>query len=242
MTQQDEYFAKLANERADLLLHEDSYYQSLATPLKSAQAIKAEERAQLCEFLQFKETRDLLDNAERLIRAQLGELIPKEEFEAAIAQFDHIPDSCVKNLEEIAQHPSEKPVFLQTIFGFSDATLVHCYTLARELATKKSYADAIAILVFLEMMAPYVSSYWQAHGLCLYSIGNYADALVVFHVAKAIDAEDPAPVYWLVQSYLALNEKPLAQQELQELKALIPQLDKEAQARWQGKLTKLRAF
>jgi hypothetical protein len=241
---EDTYFKELAEIQADKLLHEDSYYEKLATPLKSAQALKAEERQQLCEYLQFKEIRLQLETAEKLIREHLKQCVSQEKYESAVKQFDDIPYTFQKNLEEYANKETnsdsenEKPIFLQDLCGFTDDTLIDCYKVAQELVNKKEYENACAILVFLTLMAPYVSSYWFAHGLCKQVLNKHQEAIEAFLVSDVIQPENPDIIYALAKSYQLIGETDRADHTIHQLKELTSHLSKEEKMAWEDKIRK----
>lgn len=238
MNQIDKCFEDLANSNVDKLLHDDSYYQGLATPLRSSEAIKAQERKNLVELLQFKTARLQMQAAEELIRTMLASHISQREWNAVISELDRAPLHFLEEMEKLAED-SDVMILPQNLFGISNESLIHFYNLAIELFNKKEFEKAIAILVFLEVLTPNISSFWLAHGICLQSMQHYSEGIKLFEAAKQLDANDPSPSFHTIECHLALHEKDKARVEHDRLKQIIDHLDNEKKSEWSEKAKKL---
>ena len=131
-------------------------------------------------------------------------------------------------------------IFPQELLGLSDDCLMHFYAVATDLVEKKDYEGAIAILTWLEMLAPYVSSFWLAHGLCLQMLNKHDEAIESLLIAKQFSLEDPTIIFNLYKSYSASKMHDLAKSEMKLLNALIMQLTPLEQSAWRDKINNLR--
>jgi tetratricopeptide (TPR) repeat protein len=231
MNEEDHYFEELSNSIVDSFLHDDNYYECLATPLKPAKVIKMQERRELANALQFKAIRSQMKTAEELLRINLKNLVSEADFYSIITELDRAPthfeekiSSLKKEEEEKEKEEEEKVISLQELFGFSNETLMHFYELVCSLVAQNEFEKANAILVFLEMLAPHISSYWIAHGVNLQAMQKYLEAIEVFSLAKSLDPKDPEPSFSSLECYLALNEKEKAKFEKETLTTIISEI------------------
>jgi len=222
---------------AEDLLHEDSYYEYLATPLKSAKLMKMQEKQELVEFLQFKPLHSNLQGAEELIRSTLSGLVSDVEYQRVIVELNDAVSHYFEKIDSLQQEESglsESAISQQNLFGISDDTLMHVYTLMTDFVKKNEFEKAISLLIFLEVLAPYVSSYWVAHGVCLQALQKDSEALQVFEVAKLIDPGDPEAYFYSIECYKALHEKDRAKDEIAALMEVVERLEGDKKVEWRN--------
>lgn len=218
MSKDDLIIDELVDSQVEALLEEDSYYQMYATPLKPANQVKEEHRKQLKELVSLNDMRSQLDKAQSLILSLMPHFVPPEEFSKIQNEIESAPEHFMQHLQ--AEGDAEKIFLLQTIFGFSNETLISIYKLAADLFQKGHFEDALAIFTFLSTMAPHVTSYWVAQGVCLQSLNRNEEAIVAFTAAKLLNPSDPVPLSHLIECYLSLKDHEKAKMEQEELKAI----------------------
>lgn len=209
----EEYATAMANEK----LEEDSYYEALSTPLKSAKAIKEEHFQSLKKSFEFKELRNHIAKAEELIRnGEMISLFGEARYQEIIQQLDNIKDNIDNYYEE---NPESSEDILQKISNIPDETLINIYEFTLEFINKKSYEEAISLLTYLSLFAPDIPSFWLSLGFCLQSLGRDQEALKVFDSLKA-SYENPKPYLYSAISHFKLNQKDLAKIDLQKANEL----------------------
>ena len=241
MLKKDSFLNSLIEEEVDTLLEHDSYYQFLSTPIKPASVLKQQHRRQLVEFFKLTDLHAQLNTAQSLILKGLPDLISSQDFAKVKDEIDKCTDhffSFVQMQEEEDEKP-ENPVLLQEMFGFSNETLLHVYDYGANLLEKGSIQDARVIFTFLTTLAPNVSSYWIGLGVCLQELNNQVDAIIAFGAANFLEPMDPAPLFYILECYVALKENDKAKLEVDELKKVIPSLEKDERTIWVQKINNL---
>lgn len=222
-------FDQILESHLGLFFQNDSDYEYFATSLKPAKVIKQEHVNQIKEFFKLSELQTEFDKATALILNLIPDPKIKEEFANCETHF-------LESLESIGD-TGNKPLILQEMFGFSDETLIKIYTFVTQLIEKSNFKDAFTLLVFLTTLAPFVPSYWLAEGICLQELKRHAEAVEVFNGVKLLNAKDPAPIAYLIESYLALNEQDKAKEELNQLKQMMPGYEAADKNRWENSIT-----
>jgi len=233
---------ELIDKEVDTLLEKDAFYQLLSTPIKPASVIKQQHRRHLVEFFKLTDLHTQLDAAQSLILNGLPNLISSLDFSKVKDEFDKSSDhffSFVEMQEEEEDEKPENPVLLQEMFGFSNETLLHVYALGTNLVEKSNIADARVLFTFLTTLAPHVSSYWIALGVSLQELNKKEDATISFGAANFLEPMDPAPLFYILECYLDLKEKDKAKLEVDELKKVLPGLEKDERAMWVQKINNL---
>ncbi len=220
-SQLDILYNELVESEVDQFLEEDAFYQTFATPLKSASVIKQEHRKQMVEYLKMNDLRNRLTKAEQWIREQLPNVISPEEYEKVKNELDNSG----KHFEDYAEAPhdeeSDKPVLLQQIFGISDSSLVLIYQLAHKFVADKQYENALDVLVFLVTLAPDSPAFWLALGVCMQALETHQDAIVMFDIAKTLNPTDPSPCIYAAESYLKMGDKDKAKEEIATVESIL---------------------
>ena len=230
---------ELVESQVNSLIQDDSYYQGIATPLKPAAAFKREHRKQLEDFFKLNGLRKQFEEAPNIILDYLPELVNPLEFSRVKTELDQSSENFMKYFETEGDQPSEKPVLFQEMFGFSDDTLLNVYALGVDLVRKKDYERANALFVFLSTLAPHVTSYWIAQGVCLQSLNRHEDAVTIFNTAKILNPLDPSISAYTIESYLVLKENDKAKLELDVLKEVTKFLSGDEKVKWETKIIEL---
>lgn len=208
-------FNEIIDQKVDNLLQNDAYYQQMATPLKSAAILKQEHRRQLVEFLKMERLGSHLAHAEKLIQEHLPHLISHHKFEKVKKEMDHSAEHLVTYLQSIQESKEqENNILFQDMCGVSDETLKEVYRLAEHFVKDKHYVDAQHILVWLIILAPDISGFWLALGICLQSQGIDNEAIEVFELAKKLNPDEPASYVYKAESLIKLKEKDKAREEI----------------------------
>jgi len=237
----DAYLKELIAENVENFLHEDAYYEKLATPLKPAALIKEEERRNLTEKFELKEVREHITNAAVLLLSELpkSHFFSKEECEKITSEFENAPNYFMEKGSKLEPEGEDAIVGWQKLFGFSDDTLLHAYTYANDLAEKGQYSEAISVLVFLEMMAPHVASFWLAHAMCLQAEDLHSEALPLLTLVKQIEPEDPLASYHMIQTLKALKEEGRAKEEKHVLMGIVSKMSGDDKMTWEDQVRKI---
>lgn len=218
MSKDDLIIDELVASQVESMLEDDYYYELHATPLKPGSRVKEEHRKQLKELLSLNDLRSQLDKAQSLILSQMPHFVPPEEFSKIQTEIQNAPEHFINYLQ--SEGDAEKIVLLQALFGFSNETLISAYRLAADLVEKGHMEDALAIFTFLSTMAPHVTSYWIAQGVCLQSLNRNEEAIAAFTAANLLNPTDPVPLTHLVECHLSLKDHEKAKMVQEELKAL----------------------
>lgn len=242
MSELDKILDELVESQVESLIQDDSYYQFLSTPLKPASSIKQQHRKELVDFFKLTELRSQLDLAQDLILGALPDLISPQQFTKVKNEMDassaHFIQFIQSHTEEDEEN-KEKPILFQEMFGFSDETLLHVYDLGVSLIGKGKIQDASVVFIFLTTLAPHVSSYWIALGVCYQELNRYQEAIMAFSAAKFLKPMDPASSFYIIESYLALKETEKAKNEIGELKNILTNLEDEDKKTWEQKIKSL---
>lgn len=226
----------LIESQVENLIQEDSYYQLLATPLKSADSIKKEHKRQLIDFFKLTELRKQLETAPDLILNQLPDFTSKEEFDKIKSELDKSGDHFIHYIQNLNENESDKPILFQEIFGLSDETLLKIYELGADFVKNGKFEDANTLFVFLTTMAPHVPSYWIAQGVSLQALLKHEEAIQVFEAAKFLNPDNPAPYFYIIESLLMTKDKEKLDEELSLLRSLVTHLDPIEMKNWEEKL------
>lgn len=239
-TKPDILLDELIKAEVEKLIQEDTHYQSLATPLKSAAAIKQDHRQQLTEFFKFQQQRDFIEHAQELITDHMPVFVPAFEFKKIKEELDNSPTHFAQFIETNKDKTFNRPILWQEMLGLSNETLLHIFSLGQDLVQKGKFQDALALFTFLTFLAPHVSSYWTLEGICLQKLNSHAEAIAAFAVAKQLDPTDPLPIACSVECYHFQNEKNLAQEEIELLEKVISTLDANERDVWKANLKNLK--
>lgn len=208
------------NSNVDALLEDDVYYQAMSTPLKSAESIKREQRAQLVEFLQMKNLRESVEKAEKFIRENLSSVITPQEFDKVMAEFDHVEEH-ISQFVDSTKELGDQPVLMKDVYGISDESLKHIYALIKHCVHEKKHEEAQHLLTFLTTLAPNVPGYWLALGICFQALNQHDKAIEAFNITKALDSTDPAPFVYAAESYHSLKMNDQAKHEIEGAQHLL---------------------
>lgn len=239
MAKIDTLLDELIESQVESLVQDDAYYQNFATPLKSASQIKVEHRKQLIDFFKLTELRSQLESAPVLVENLLVDLISPAEFDKVKAELDKSGEHFISFIGSMGKDSGEKPILFQEMFGLSDETLLHIYDLSVDLVKKGKYEDANTLFVFLTTLAPHVPSYWIAEGACLQALNRHEEAIAVFNAAKFLNASDPAPVAYSMESYYMLKDMSSAKAELEALKEIVKSLPADEKSNWEKKIKEM---
>ncbi len=231
----------LVEKEVDTLLEKDAYYQLLSTPIKPASVIKQQHRRQLVEFFKLTDLHTQLDTAQSLILRGLPDLISAQDFSKVKNEIDESTEHFLSfvDMQDEEDEKPENPVLLQEMFGFSNETLLHVYDLGANLLEKGIIQDARVLFTFLTTLAPHVSSYWIGLGVCLQELNKKEDAIIAYGAANFLDPMEPAPLFYILECYMALKETDKAKLEVDELKKVLPNLEKSERAIWEQKINTL---
>jgi len=234
----DLFLKQIVDAQVDLYLEEDSYYQKLASPLKSADQLKQEHREHIQSTLLMKEFRDSLSHAISLIFNELPKTLHPNEFAKVQDEMEHILDFLD---EPVPESYEGEPVIFHKLWNISDETLHHIHHFANGLIQRKQYEDAHDVLSFLVTLAPDISRFWSCRALCLQAMNKQDEALQVLQVAKILAPDDPVPMIYSCNGYLHLKDKKKATEELKMLESCLD-AHPESKAAWQPIQKSLKDF
>lgn len=219
LTEKCELFLKeFVESQVDFFLEDDSYYQTMATPLKSAEQLKREHRDRIKESLLMTEFRDSITKAISLIFTKLPQHLHHKEFEIVKNEMEHILDHLANppNLDpSMGEEP--QPIIFRKLWGISNDTLLHIHHFANGLIQKQEFKDANDLLTFLVTISPDIAGFWISRGICLQGMQRDEEALQVLNVAKILAPDDPIPMIYIINGHLRLKDKGKAAEELQHL-------------------------
>lgn len=223
----------LIEPQVESLVEEDSYYQALATPLKSASQWKQQHRQELKEFFKFKDLNGRLAKAFDLITHTMPSFASPEAYAKVKQEMDNSIDYFHHYMESM--EATDRPILFQEMLGLSDETLLQIYAFGRNLVEKQNTEDALPLFTLLTVLAPHVESYWIAEGVCMQDLKLHEEAIAAFTCAKALAPQDPAPIAYTIDSYRAIKEDQL-KQEAELLGQVLETLDPSEQAPWKEHL------
>lgn len=221
--------------QVDALIQDEAHYQCYATPLKNAKTARQIHRDQLVDFFKLSDLRSYFEKGQNLVFTLMPNFVSPENFAKIKNEMDH---SIQHFIGYIISSPKEnyankeKPVLLQEMFGLSNETLLQIYDLAGDLVNKANYSDALSLYIFLTILAPHVQNYWIAQGVCFQALDRHQEAVAVFNCAKVINAANPAPYAYSVESYAILKEIDQVKVESDLLNKVILGLDPKEQVKW----------
>lgn len=221
------------NQTADSLLEENSYYEKMANPLKSAEQFKAEHRKHLQEFLQFKDFKEKMNQGVDVVLERLPQMITanewtqfKEDFARSIGRERHIASSFTEQIEQ-----GQSTTF-QNLMGISSHNMNHLYNLDRKLVEEKHFNQALAIFTMLTYLNPQVPEYWIGQAICLYSMAKYEEALAILQLAKVLQPDKVAPFIYSAFCNFALYRPEGIQQDLDLVHQILQHSETE-RAHWE---------
>jgi len=196
-------------------------------------------REQLTNFFKMTDFRSQLEMAQDLILSVLPDLISLQQFAKVKNELDSSIGHFIKFIESEDGKSPEKPILFQEMFGFSDDTLLLVYDLGVSLIGRGEMKNAIIIFTFLTTLAPHVSSYWVALGVCFQETNRHQEGIIALSAAKFLEPTDPGPLFYNIESYLVLKETEKANLEVEELKNVIKALSSQSQEEWRHKIKSL---
>lgn len=212
------FLKEFVDSQVDFFLEDDSYYQHMATPLKSAEHLKQEHRNRIKKSLLMKEYRESIAKAVALILSKMSHYVRPEEFEKVKSEMEHIIDHLANPVEvDMGGTEEAQPLLFRKLWGISNDTLLHIHHFANALIQQKHYNEANHVLTFLVTVAPDIAGFWTSRGICLQALHHDDEAFQVFNVSRILAPEDPIPIIYICNGYLRLKDKKKAADELKKL-------------------------
>ncbi len=214
-------------------------YKSLETPLKKSGQIKDEFKRSLDSFLNPDHIVEQVTESVDLIYKNIKLVCDPTESAKVRKELDDCNQRFAEYLNETLQgDKGEEKATYQQIFGFSDDSLLHIYHLANHFYNE-DIAKAKNILNLLIYLAPNISNFWVALGLCFLKEQRYEEGLAFFEMAEIINEDNPAAYVYRIVCLLETNHKKEALIELKKLEGL---LNKNAELKkdWQEQIENLK--
>lgn len=137
--------------------------------------------------------------------------MPKlEDFLISEKQFEKL-----HSLNDISKQAREGKPF-RDILGVNEEVLKKYFSIASNLHEKKRYSEAKDAFLFLCVLDPTISNFWQGLGLAEHCQENYAEALQAYVMGLSSDPDNPSLLANTAQCYLALGEKKAAEETAKE--------------------------
>ncbi len=111
---------------------------------------------------------------------------------------------------------------LRAMRGLSDAEMEAIYAMGVNFYKAGNYEDAEKVFKFLVMFDHLNSRYWTAMGSLRQVQRKFAEALEAYKFASFLDLQNPKPMYYAAECYLALGQKPEAIMALDGLAEHVP--------------------
>ncbi len=96
---------------------------------------------------------------------------------------------------------------LREMRGLSDAEMEAIYSMGVNFYQAGNYEDAEKVFQFLVMFDHLSSRYWTAMGSLRQVQRKFAQAVEAYKFASFLDLENPKPMYYAAECYLALGQK-----------------------------------
>lgn len=220
----DNYFETMANEKAVGLLYDDDVYAMQATPLKTPEVVKEEHFNKLVTFYKCNELRDDLHKAEELVKGDLTSTTK------TVWEVDHALDTFLARAKD-PYYSKHNTLSFQDLCGISNDTLITMFNQSQGYIENGRFQEAKALLTYLTVMAPRISSFWISLGVCFENLQDNSEAIIAYQVAKSIAPQDPQPCLCSVVCYLKMKEIDLAKMEFIKAESLVNSSD-EAKQEW----------
>lgn len=104
----------------------------------------------------------------------------------------------------------------QNVFGVSDQVLDTYYQTSWRLLEEKRFEEASDAFFFLVHLNPFYHSFWLGLGIAEQAKENYGDAAFAYLMAQATQKEDPIPYMNSARCFLALGEKEVAKENVEQ--------------------------
>ncbi len=205
-------------------------FHALETHLKKDKQFKDELRADLFKKFNFQTFTKGMVNALQVIRIYLPSVCAdrqraqiQQEIEQAFKKLGEIAQKAslqANNQEETNSLNQNMPIWT-AVFGISDSTLLTIYEIVLKCFNNHEIENAQDIIGLLLLFAPTIPSYWNALGFCCQERGNFEEALNFYLMAEDIDQNHMDTHFYLARCYIALNQKLLAQEQVEKLYKLV---------------------
>lgn len=144
-------------------------------------------------------------------------LLSLEENDQLNNDFKNIAE----NLGNLSVPAETKGVMPKDLLKMSDNTLYYMHKIGYVLYEKKLCYEASNIFFVLTFLNPGNKDYWTALGVSEKMNAEYDNAIGAFIMVSILDPSDPKPHLSLVDCYIRVKEKKLAEFELSEAEKLI---------------------
>lgn len=234
---------KRLDQAAEGLLDEESVYELHATPLVSAQQLRAQHKERIKNYLRDNELKRSIGRGFDLIRQDIIEVLTKEQLEPFFAELGKINPRALDNPSpKVQKLLAEKSATLtfQDVFELSNEILKQIYTLGYQYFQRKEYEHAIDIFAIVTTLNPFVTEFWNAMALCFQAKQEWTKALDTFAIACTLNENDVSSRISRAYCCLSMQQNEEAMEELALAKEIIdknPALDNE----WGEYLKKLKA-
>lgn len=120
-----------------------------------------------------------------------------------------LSDFCKRRLQDgsALEHLIATGESVQSLTGYSDATMAKLYEVSRRLLSEKRYPDAADAFLFLASLNPRNSTYWIAFGMASQMLGQFETAVDAYELAVTDGIENPIPYLYLGKCFFALHER-----------------------------------
>lgn len=248
--QQNEWVNQFNSQMASLVEEyvQEQDFHAIETPLKTEKQIKNELRNNLLKDVNFKAMSRGILNALSLINAHLLAFGDQKQIEEVGQELDNAfiklgdmveqysQDKLTDNTE-VNQLDQNVPLWT-ALYGISDETLIMIYDIVLKCFENNEIENAKDLLQILLMFAPTIPAYWNAKGFCLQIEGNLDQALKNYLIAEEIDQDLLDTHFYLARCHMAMNNKLLAQEEVEKLTKLIA-ASKELKEEWENDVEQL---
>jgi tetratricopeptide (TPR) repeat protein len=213
------YLSNYLNERVDNFVESQDYHY-LETSLKSSNTIKQQYKEELNQFKSTVLIDQFIQTLEYMSK-HLPEICNDKEIKQIKKEFEEANQTFVQNLNKAMEfNEIDENLKFQEMYGFSNQTLQCIYRLGNHCFTHHQLIEAKQIFNLLVYLAPHVSSFWIALGICYYQEKKITEALAFLDIAEHINPKNPLIYIYKCECLLIEDQHSQVQNELKKIEDL----------------------
>lgn len=193
---------------------------------------KQRQKNELKQHLTIDYLHDHIEHAMQLIHTKMSDFVGSDDWKKTAEEFSNCQQSIEKFWKECQEGRHSERASYAEILGLSDETLLSIYCFGLHLFEGEELRNSLAIFGFLTLISPQTASFWLALGRNYQFMGNFVEAIEVYHQGKASDPNLGSLYCFSAECYEAMEDIEARNHELEQLKN-IADVSLENQKVWQ---------